>query len=67
MVRLAAEVVRLNRNIATLKEGVDQIIAGTEFILMPKGPFADGSAASMEVKIKRSHNDCKSKCVRALN
>jgi hypothetical protein len=33
MVRLAAEVVRLSRNIATLKEGVEQIIAGTEFIL----------------------------------
>ena len=39
-VKLAAEIVRLNRNVATLKEGVDQIIDGTEFILMPKGPFA---------------------------
>ena len=46
MVRLAAEVVRLNRNIATLKEGVDQVIAGTEFILMPQGPFAGKNRAA---------------------
>jgi hypothetical protein len=38
LVRLAAEVVRLNRNIATLKKGVEQIIAGTEFILKVRYP-----------------------------
>ena len=46
MVKLAAEIVRLNRNVATLKEGVDQTIDGTEFILQSQGPFAEKNRAA---------------------
>jgi hypothetical protein len=39
MVRLAAEIVRLNRNIAVLREGIERANACEVFILMPQGPY----------------------------
>jgi len=42
---MAAELVRLNRNIAVLKEGVEQIIAGKQFILAHEGPFGEQNKA----------------------
>ena len=46
MVRLAAEVVRLNRTIGILKDGIDQAIDGKEFILMRHGPHAEKNRAA---------------------
>jgi hypothetical protein len=39
MVSLAAEIVRLSRNIAVLKEGIERAGAGEAFVLMPQGPY----------------------------
>ena len=45
MVSLAAEIVRLNRNIAVLKEGIERTGTGERFILMPQGPYAKTNKA----------------------
>jgi hypothetical protein len=41
MVGLAAEIVRLNRNIAALKEGIERTGAGEILVLMPQGPLTE--------------------------
>jgi hypothetical protein len=39
MIRLAAEIVRPNRNVAVLREGIERTIAGEIFVLLPQGPL----------------------------
>jgi hypothetical protein len=45
MVALAAEIVRLNRNIVVLRDGVEQSIAGKQFVLSHEGPYAEQNKA----------------------
>jgi hypothetical protein len=40
IVRLAAEIVRLKRNIAVIREGTERANAGEVFVLWPQGPRA---------------------------